>query len=45
MHVMIRQTDLNLTVSEIESMIPFERDVYVGLQQNWIEEQKKNLEQ
>jgi len=32
------------SLSEIEDMIPFERDVYVGLLINYLEEEKKKIE-
>ncbi len=33
----------NFTITELESFLPFERDVFVGLQQNYIQE-AKNIE-
>jgi hypothetical protein len=33
------------SIGEIESMIPFERDIYVGLLENYIEEEKQRLNQ
>jgi hypothetical protein len=32
-------------ITEIEDMIPFERDVYVSLLQNYIEEENQRLNQ
>lgn len=32
-------------ISEIESMIPFERDIYVTLLQNYVEEENQRLNQ
>lgn len=33
------------SVTEIEDMIPFERDIYVGLLQNHIQEENERLSQ
>jgi hypothetical protein len=30
-------------ITEIEELIPFERDIYVGLLQNYIEEENERL--
>jgi len=30
------------SIEEIENLIPFERDIYVDLLLNWIEEQKES---
>ncbi len=35
------QRQRNFTITELEGMLPFERDIYVGLQQQYIEEQKE----
>jgi hypothetical protein len=32
-------------ITEIEDMIPFERDIYVSLLQNYIEEENQRLNQ
>lgn len=32
------------SISEIESMIPYERDLYVDMLMNFLEEQKRELE-
>ena len=34
----------NFTVTELESLLPFERDIYVGLQKQYIEELNKETE-
>jgi hypothetical protein len=34
----------NYSLTEIESMIPWEREIYVGLLLNWIEEENKRIE-
>jgi hypothetical protein len=31
------------SITEIEELIPFERDIYVGLLQNYIEEENERL--
>lgn len=31
------------SLTEIENMIPFERDIYVGLLQNYLEDEKERL--
>ena len=33
------------SLAEIENMIPFEREVYVGMLVQWLEEEKRNREQ
>jgi hypothetical protein len=33
------------SITEIENLIPFERDIYVGLLQNQIEEENSRLSQ
>jgi len=33
------------SITEIEDMIPFERDIYVSLLQNYIEEENQRLNQ
>lgn len=35
---MIRQENINFTISELEDMIPFERDLYVDLLRDHIEQ-------
>ena len=34
----------NYSLTEIENMIPWEREIYVGLLLNWIEEENKRIE-
>ncbi len=33
------------SLTEIENMIPWERDIYVGLLTQWLEDEKKRIEQ
>lgn len=33
----------NYSLTELENMIPFERDIYVGLLQTYLEEEKERL--
>ena len=33
------------SLTEIENMLPWEREIYVGLLQNWIKEENKRIEQ
>tara|TARA_A100000172_G_C3007664_1_gene98591 strand:- start:608 stop:763 length:156 start_codon:yes stop_codon:yes gene_type:complete len=33
------------SLSDIENLIPFERDIYVGLLINWIEKENARIEQ
>ena len=40
---MIQYHDWNLT--ELENMYPWEREIYVGLLINYLEEQKENMKQ
>ena len=35
----------NFRLSEIEDMLPYERDVYIGLLENYLEEKKKREDQ
>ena len=35
----------NYSLSELDSMMPWEREIYVGLLQNWIREENKRIEQ
>ena len=32
------------SLTEIENMLPWEREIYVGLLQNWIKEENKRIE-
>ena len=32
------------SLTEIEDMIPYERDVYISLLENWLEEKKRKRE-
>jgi hypothetical protein len=34
----------NYSLTEIENMIPWEREIYVGLLLNWLEEENKRIE-
>ena len=33
------------SLTELENMMPWEREIYVGLLQNWIKEENKRIEQ
>lgn len=33
----------NYSLTELENMIPFERDIYVGLLQTYLEEEKERI--
>jgi len=33
------------SLTELDNMMPWEREIYVGLLMEWIEEEKKRLEQ
>ncbi|HAP31264.1 MAG TPA: hypothetical protein DCR01_04780, partial [Flavobacteriales bacterium] len=33
------------SLTELENMLPWEREIYVGLLQNWIKEENKRIEQ
>ena len=33
------------SLTELENMLPWEREIYVGLLQNWIREENKRIEQ
>ena len=33
------------SLTEIENMLPWEREIYVGLLQKWIKEENKRMEQ
>ena len=35
----------NYSLAELENMIPWERDIYLGLLLNYIEEEKKRIEE
>lgn len=35
----------NYSITEIENMMPFERDVYVQLLMNYLQEEKERLQQ
>lgn len=35
----------NYSLSDLENMLPYEREVYVALLQQWLEEEKLRLEQ
>jgi len=35
----------NYSLTELDNMMPWEREIYVGLLMEWIEEEKKRLEQ
>jgi hypothetical protein len=35
----------NYSLSDLEDMIPYEREVYVALLQQWLEEEKLKMEQ
>lgn len=35
----------NYSLSDLENMIPYEREVYVALLQQWLEEEKLKMEQ
>ena len=32
------------SLTELENMLPWEREIYVGLLQNWIKEENKRIE-
>ena len=32
------------SLTELENMMPWEREIYVGLLQNWIKEENKRIE-
>jgi len=32
------------TLTELENMIPWEREIYMGLLQNWIKEENERIE-
>ena len=33
------------SLTELDNMMPWEREIYVGLLQNWIREENKRIEQ
>tara|TARA_R110001606_G_scaffold129251_1_gene264005 strand:- start:253 stop:411 length:159 start_codon:yes stop_codon:yes gene_type:complete len=33
------------SLTELDNMMPWEREIYVGLLQNWIKEENKRIEQ
>tara|TARA_Y100000590_G_C15297048_1_gene854833 strand:+ start:477 stop:599 length:123 start_codon:yes stop_codon:yes gene_type:complete len=33
------------SLTELEDMLPYERDIYVGLLKNWIEEENQKMKQ
>ena len=33
------------SLTELENMLPWEREIYVGLLQNWIKEENKRIEE
>ena len=35
----------NWSLTEIEEMMPWEREIYIGLLMNYLEEEKKRVEQ
>ena len=35
----------NYSLTELDDMMPWEREIYVGLLMEWIEEEKRRLEQ
>jgi hypothetical protein len=35
----------NYSLTDLENMLPYEREVYVALLQQWLEEEKLRLEQ
>jgi|TARA_B100000795_G_C22684742_1_gene393203 hypothetical protein len=35
----------NYSLSDLENMMPWEREIYIGLLMNWIEEENKRTEQ
>lgn len=41
--IMMKEHNFNLT--EIENMIPWERQIYVGLLANYVKEQKEQMDQ
>ena len=34
----------NYSMSDLDNMMPWEREIYVGLLQNWIKEENKRIE-
>jgi len=35
----------NYSLTELENMIPWEREIYIGLLMNFLEEEKKRIEE
>ena len=35
----------NYSLSELENMMPWEREIYIGLLMNFLEEEKKRMEE
>jgi hypothetical protein len=33
------------SLTELEDMLPYERDIYVGMLQNWIQEENEKMKQ
>jgi hypothetical protein len=41
----IMMKEHNFSLTELENMIPWERQIYIGLLVNYVKEQKENMDQ